>query len=225
MTQLETAGQSASQTRKETLTARQQVVLDAIRTWIEENGYPPTIRELGKVLEIRSLRGVTTHLDAIAKKGFLKRQHGARSITLVDQAVSKAKEMLKIPVLGRIQAGEPVLAQESVEEHVSIDGNWLGRGVTPESKDHFALRVRGESMMKAGIIEGDYVIVRQQQTALNGDIVVALLGEEATVKRFYLENDRVRLQPENDSMEPILVPSNDPCSIVGKVVAVFRNLN
>lgn len=221
MTKLETAPTA----KKETLTTRQQVVLDAIRDWIEEHGYPPTIRELGKVLGIRSLRGVTTHLDAIAKKGFLKRQHGARSISLIDQAAGKAKDVLKIPVLGRIQAGEPVLAEESIEDHVAIDSNWLGRGVTPGGRDHFALRVRGESMLKAGIIEGDYVIVRQQQTATNGDIVVALLGEEATVKRFYLENNRVRLQPENDSMQPILVPSDSPCSIVGKVVAVFRNLN
>ena len=205
------------------LTKRQQTVLETIRAWIRERGYSPTIRELGKLLGIKSLRGVTTHLDAIAKKGFLKRESRARSISLSD-LVAPFEQAIRIPIVGRIRAGEPVLAQEQVEGHVVIDGGWLGTTATPGASEHFALKVKGDSMLTAGILDGDFVIVRQQPTAENGEIVVALLGDEATVKRFFKEEDHVRLQPEHPSMEPIIVTKQQPLTILGKVVAVFRKV-
>ena len=195
------------------LTNRQHTVLEAIRAWIRERGYPPTIRELGQRLGIKSLRGVTTHLDAIAKKGFLKREAKARSISLLD-LVAPFEQAIRVPVIGRIRAGVPVLAQEQVEGHVVVDGTWIRSAEHPAlpargaqaGAEHFALKVRGDSMSAAGILEGDFVIVRQQPTAEHGDIVVALLNDEATVTRFLKEAD----QP--------------PLTILGKVVAVFRTL-
>jgi len=205
------------------LTTRQKTVLEAIRAWIRERGYPPTIRELGKQLGIKSLRGVTTHLDAIAKKGFLTREPGARSIRLRD-LVAPFDQAVQIPVVGRVKAGSPVLAQEHVEGHVVVDGSWMGRTKGADATAHFALKVRGESMTNAGILDGDFVIVRQQPTAQDGDIVVALVGDEATVKRFYKERDHVRLQPEHPTMEPLIVTKQHALAILGKVVAVFRKL-
>ena len=205
------------------LTKRQTTVLDTIRAMIRQRGYPPTIRELGKQLGIKSLRGVTTHLDAIAKKGFLKRESRARSISLMD-LMAPFEQALRVPIVGRIRAGEPILAQEQVEGHVVVDGSWLGATSTQESPQHFALKVRGDSMINAGIIEGDYVIVRQQPSAEHGDIVVALLGEDATVKRFVKDGDAIRLQPEHPTMEPIAITADSPLSILGKVVAVFRKI-
>ncbi len=204
------------------LTNRQHTVLDTIRTWIREHGYPPTIRELGARLGIKSLRGVTTHLDAIAKKGYLKREPRARSIRLSD-LMAPFEQAMRVPILGRIRAGEPLLAQEQVEGHVVIDGTWLG-GTPSNDTTHFALKVQGDSMINAGILNGDFVIVRQQPTADDGNIVVALLGDDATVKRFFSAGDHVRLQPEHPTMEPIVVTKSQPLKILGKVVAVFRHL-
>ncbi len=205
------------------LTKRQHTVIEAIRAWIREWGYPPTIRELGKQLGIKSLRGVTTHLDAIAKKGFLKRESRARSIRLAD-LVAPFEQAIRIPILGRIRAGQPMLAQEQVEGHVVIDGSLVGRTTSTDVSQHFALKVHGDSMITAGILDGDFVIVRQQPEASNSDIVVALLGDEATVKRFYKEEDHIRLQPEHPTMEPLIVTKQQPITILGKVVAVFRQL-
>ena len=205
------------------LTRRQQTVLETIRLWIRKQGYPPTIRELGSSLGIKSLRGVTTHLDAIAKKGFLKRDSRARSISLSD-LVAPFEQAIRVPVIGRIRAGTPVLAQEHVEGHVVVDGAWLKAKPSDNAAEHFSLKVSGDSMINAGILDGDYVIVRQQPTAVDGEIVVALLGDEATVKRFFKEDDRVRLQPEHPTMEPILVTKQQPFAVLGKVVAVFRTM-
>ena len=203
------------------LTTRQRTVLETIRAWIRERGYPPTIRELGAKLGIKSLRGVTTHLDAIAKKGFLKREPRARSISLLD-VVAPFEQAVRVPVLGRIRAGEPALALEQVDSHLVVDGTWLGPAAS--GVEHFALKVSGESMVNAGILEGDFVIVRRQPAAENGQIVVALLGDEATVKRFYKEEDAIRLQPEHPTMEAIRIPKHQPLTILGVVVAVFRAL-
>ena len=206
------------------LTKRQHTVLETIRTWIQERGYPPTIRELGKLLGIKSLRGVTTHLDAIAKKGFLKREPRARSIRLVD-LVAPFQQAIRVPVVGRIRAGAPILAQEQVEGHVVVDGSWISvKASSTDAPTHFALKVKGDSMINAGILDGDHVIVRQQPTVEEGEIVVALLGDEATVKRFYRQGDQIRLQPEHPGMGPILVTKQQPLTILGKVVAVFRSL-
>ena len=205
------------------LTKRQQTVLETIRGWIRQRGYPPTIREIGKQMGIKSLRGVTTHLDAIAKKGFLKREPRARSISLMD-VMAPFEQALRVPIVGRVRAGEPVLAQEHVEGHVVVDGGWIGAAPSSEATPHFALKVTGDSMINAGILDGDYVVVRQQPSAESHEIVVALLGDEATVKRFVKTGDEIRLQPEHPTMEPILVTSDKPLAILGKVVAVFRKI-
>ncbi len=206
------------------LTERQQRVVQTIQTWIGDHGYPPTIRELGKQLGIKSLRGVTTHLDAIAKKGYLSRQRGARGIRLLMQSAANGMErMLRIPIVGRIAAGAPLLADEQLDGHLTIDASFMGSSAEP-AVSHFALKVSGESMIQAGILNGDYVIVRQQPSALNGEIVVALMGDEATVKRFYREDDRIRLQPEHPTMAPIMVSRDEPVAILGKVVGVFRRM-
>ena len=205
------------------LTTRQHTVLETIRAWIRERGYPPTIRELGQKLGIKSLRGVTTHLDAIAKKGFLKREAKARSISLLD-VMAPFEHALQVPVVGRIRAGAPVLAQEHIEGHVVVDGGWIGASASPEAAPHFALHVKGDSMINAGILEGDYVIIRQQAGAEHGDIVAALLGDEATIKRLFKQDNQLRLVPEHPTMEPIVIGAAHPLTILGKVVAVFRKL-
>lgn len=207
------------------LTERQKSVLNAIRTWIKEHGYPPTIRELGKLLGIKSLRGVTTHLDAIAKKGHLQRQRSARGIRLlVETASSIVENAIRVPIVGRIAAGQPLLAEESLEGQLVIDESLLGKPDPQSQPSHFALRVRGRSMQSAGILNGDYVIVRQQPSAENGEVVVVLVDNEATVKRFFKEHDHIRLQPENPAMEPIILDKDQPVEVLGKVVAVFRTL-
>lgn len=210
------------------LTQRQQRVIEAIQAWIKEHGFPPTIRELGKQVGIKSLRGVTTHLDALVKKGHLARQRGARGIrVLMGNAPTAvgATQALRVPIVGRIAAGGPLLAQERLEGELLVDPSVLGKSPGgAEAASHFALRVRGRSMQGAGILNGDFVIVRQQPTADNGEIVAALIGEEATVKRFFREDDHIRLQPENPAMEPLLLTKDQPVEILGKVVAVFRAL-
>ena len=207
------------------LTKRQQTVLETIKMWIRQRGYPPTIREIGKQMGIKSLRGVTTHLDAIAKKGFLKRESRARSISLMD-LMAPFEQALRVPIVGHVRAGSPVLAQEQVEGHLVVDGGWIGAAPSSEASiTHFALKVKGESMLNAGILDGDYVIVRQQQAAEPNDIVVALLGDEATVKRFVKTGDEIRLQPEHPTMEPIVITPEIPLAILGKVVAVFRKIS
>ena len=206
-------------------TERQKRVITAIQEWIKEHGFPPTIRELGKQLGIKSLRGVTTHLDALAKKGLLVRKRAARGIRLLTEAASRATEnLLRVPIVGRIAAGQPLLAEEHLEGELVVDASLVGKAPAERAASHFALRVRGRSMQGAGIVNGDYVIVRQQPTAESGEIVVALIGEEATVKRFFKDEDHIRLQPDNPAMDPIIVDKDQPVEILGKVVAVFRKL-
>lgn len=206
-----------------TLTERQQRVLRAIQDWITEHGYPPTIRELGQRLGIRSLRGVTTHLDAIAKKGFLLRKRAARGLRILGETGAAAASVIRVPILGRIAAGQPLLAQERLDGELAVDLELLG-GPGTSGAPHFALKVRGASMTQAGILDGDYVVVRQQPDVDNGEIAVALIGDEATVKRLFKEGDRIRLQPECPGMEPMLVGPEQGLTILGKVVAVFRRI-
>lgn len=208
------------------LTEKQRRVIEAIREWIATQGYPPTIRELGKTLGIKSLRGVTTHLDAIAKKGYLSRQRGARGIKLLlEFAANTVEDAIRVPIVGRIAAGQPLLAEENLDGQLVLDALILGRLSPTSPTRHFALKVQGRSMEGAGIMSGDYVVVRQQPNAENGEVVAALLGEEATVKRFYKEENRIRLQPENATMQPIMIGRDQPFEILGKVVAVFRQMS
>jgi len=196
------------------LTTRQQKILDFIINYIRDAGYPPTVRDIAGAFKISS-KGAYDHMKAIEKKGYIKRNPTKpRAIELLN--FSKPSEpIIQIPVLGRVSAGEPLLATQNIERIISLSGDMI------RAEEPFALRVKGDSMIEAGILEGDYVIVRQQRSAEQGDIVVALIDDEATIKRFYKENDHIRLQPENPMMEPIVVRD---VTILGKVVGLFRKV-
>ena len=200
------------------LTHRQRQVLNLIQRHVVEKGAPPTIRELREGLRLKSLRGVTVHLDALVRKGVIKRSRQARGIRLLGEEAPI--HPISIPVVGRIAAGAPILAEQNIEERISVDPRWIpGPGC-------FAVRVHGESMVGAGIMNGDYVVVRPQPDAENGQIVAVLIEGEATVKRFYRERaNRIRLQPENPAIEPMFIhPGKTSVQIMGKVVGLFRKL-
>lgn len=201
------------------VTARQQEILDFIVSTIRTRGFPPTLREIGGQFGIRSTKGVNDHLEALERKGKIKRQKDlSRAIEVVDLPVSRDEAEL-VPVLGRIAAGAPLLATENVEASLVVD-----RSLTHGSRN-FLLRVQGDSMIQAHICDGDLVLVRPQDTADDGEIMAVLVEEEATVKRFYHDGDQVRLVPENDTLKPILVPAETPVRILGRVVAVLRTLD
>jgi repressor LexA len=208
------------------LTKRQEQTLSFIRESIEERGYPPTLREIGEHMGIKSTNGVNDHLRALERKGYLRREDmKSRALKLIHPnskpAAPSADDLVEIQVLGRVAAGAPLLADENVVDTVRID-RMLVRG----GKDVFGLKVSGDSMIDAGIFSGDYIFVRRQAAADRGDIVVALIGDEATVKYYYPEKDYVRFQPANGQMAPILVRAADfkPTMLLGKVVGVFRKL-
>ena len=192
------------------LTAKQQQIYDYILFFIEENGYPPSVREIGEHLGLKSPSTVHFHLKGLRAAGLIHQTEGkTRSITVTSDAHSRRG---KIPVVGNVAAGSPILAQECVEEYISFQ-------LDQRSDDCFALRVRGESMLNAGILPGDLVVVKPQQEARNHDIVVALFEDEATVKTFRRTDGKVWLMPENPEYEPI---DGDHAQIIGKVVAVIR---
>jgi repressor LexA len=203
------------------LTKRQQEIFDFIKKYSARYGYPPTVRDIGKAVGLASSSTVHAHLANLEKVGLLRRDPSKpRAIELLDKAVETAKAAVSIgpsglPLVGQVAAGQPILAEENIEEYVDVPA--LAGGDDGE----YVLRVRGDSMIDAGILEGDYVVVRPQDTAADGEIVVALVGEEATVKRFFREADHVRLQPENAAMEPIR--SRD-VRVLGRVVGVFRKV-
>lgn len=212
------------------LTKRQEQTLDFIRQSIEDRGYPPTLREIGEHMGIRSTNGVNDHLRALERKGYLTREDmKSRALKLVeDQMAAPANnklndedDLIEVRVLGRVAAGLPLYAEENVIDTVRVD-RMLVRG----GREVFGLRVTGDSMIDAGILSGDYIFVKKQSTADRGDIVVALIGDEATVKYFYPERDYVRFQPANAQMAPILVRASDFKStmLLGKVVGVYRRL-
>ncbi len=203
--------------RKE-ITSRQRQILHFILQHIEARGYPPTVREIGAAVNLSSSSTVHAHLRALEKTGLIKRDAVlTRAIKLLPGMISRAKtpRIVSVPIMGRVAAGKPTLATEDFEEMFPLPHDFLG------GTDGFMLRVRGESMIEDGIRDGDLVIVRRQDTAENGDPIVALLENEATVKRFYRENGRIRLQPANSAMEPILV---DDVKILGKVVGLVRRM-
>ncbi|HET7541168.1 MAG TPA: transcriptional repressor LexA [Polyangiaceae bacterium] len=210
------------------LTARQEQTLDFIRKSIEERGYPPTLREIGEYMGIRSTNGVNDHLRALERKGYLRREDmKSRALKLVSGSESSIPvkvpddDLVEVRVLGRVAAGLPLLAEENVIDTVRVD-RMLVRG----GREVFGLRVTGDSMIEAGIMSGDYIFVKKQSTAERGEIVVALIGDEATVKYFFPERDYVRFQPANSQMAPILVRASDFKStmLLGKVVGVYRRL-
>jgi repressor LexA len=211
------------------LTERQLEVLRFIARQIDDAGYPPTIREIGEALDIRSTNGVNDHLRALERKGYLTREDmKSRALRPCDSESLPAsvpanddEGMVEIQVLGRVAAGLPLLAEENVLDTVRIDRTLVRGG-----REVFGLKVTGDSMIDAGIFSGDYIFVKKQLTAQRGDIVVALIGDEATVKYYYPERDYVRFQPANAQMAPILVRATDfkPTMLLGVVVGVFRRI-
>jgi repressor LexA len=201
------------------LTKRQQEIVDFIKRYSARHGYPPTVRDIGRAVGLASSSTVHQHLSNLERGGLLKRDPSKpRAIELLDRAVAEVRSIVRpqaLPLLGAVAAGQPMLAEENIEEYVSVPPAAGG------DEGAYLLRVRGESMKKVGIIEGDLVVVRPQDTAQDGDIVVALVGEEATVKRFFREPDHVRLQPENDEMEPI---RSREVRVLGRVVGLMRSM-
>ena len=200
------------------LTDRQRAILDFIIETIRTQGFPPTLREIGSAFSIRSTKGVNDHLEALERKGKIRRRPDlSRAIEIMDMpAEVDSGESESVPILGRIAAGLPLLATENHDGAFRLDRSLL------HGEQNFLLRVQGESMVDAHICDGDYVLVRPQETAIDGEIVVAMVDDEATVKRFFKEGDSVRLQPENESMSPLVFSSDTPVGILGKVVGVLR---
>jgi repressor LexA len=207
---------------KNQLTERQEEILSFINSYRELNGFPPTIREIAKHFGISSTFGVKKHLDALVKKGYLHIESNAsRGISTIQTEFAEKNEIFnKIPIIGRVAAGSPILAEQNIEGSLIIDPSFIKR-----NEDCFALKVKGDSMIKAGIFEGDYVIVVPQSEAKNGDIVVALIDDEATVKTFELRNGEIRLLPENDSYLPIEIKNTMNFSLAGKVKGIIRYFN
>lgn len=205
------------------LTKRQQEIFDFIRKYSAKYGYPPTVRDIGKAVGLASSSTVHAHLANLEKIGLLRRDPSKpRAIELLDRAVGNAVDSVRsmvradgLPLLGSVAAGQPILAEENVEEYVPVPD--MAGGADGE----YLLRVRGDSMKNVGILEDDLVVVRPQDTAQNGEIVVALLGEEATVKRYFREPDHVRLQPENETHEPI---RSKEVKVLGRVVGLLRSM-
>jgi repressor LexA len=198
------------------LTKRQQEIFDFIKRYSAKHGYPPTVRDIGKAIGLTSSSTVHAHLANLEKVGLLRRDPSKpRAIEVL---VDKAKQVVSpdgLPLVGQVAAGQPVLAEENIEDYVPVPD------IAGGEQGEFLLRVKGDSMKDAGILDGDHVVVRRQAAARNGEIVVALVGEDATVKRFFKENDHIRLQPENDQMEPIRTRELD---LVGRVVGVCRRV-
>lgn len=202
------------------LTVRQKRVLEFIKGFIRGHGYPPTVRDIGRHFGLQP-RAIFDHLQALERKGYIERRSsGARALVLKDHQKGRPghEEVIELPILGRVAAGGPLLASENIEGTFPLPLDWV-------KGEAFLLRVKGESMVGAHILDGDYALVRSQPSAENGDIVVALIGEEAVVKRFYREGERLLLKPENPSMEPLVVKEGDEnLQVLGKVIGVFRRL-
>lgn len=198
------------------ISKKQQEILDYIKSEILNRGFPPAVREICEAVNLKSTSSVHSHLETLEKNGYIRRDPTKpRAIEIVDDNFNLVRrEVVNVPVLGRVAAGEPLLAIENIENYFPIPAEFMPNAQT------FILNVKGESMINAGILDGDHVIVEQCSTAHNGEMVVALVGDSATVKTFYKEDGYYRLQPENDYMEPIIV--NGDLQIIGKVIGVFR---
>lgn len=204
------------------LSPRQRQILSLIRKQIQERGYPPSVRELGEAVGLRSSSTVHAHLTRLEERGYIRRDPTKpRAIEIVHPDYlpgTVPDDTIQLPLVGQVTAGEPILAVENIEEYLTFPRSLVGNG----GEGTFVLRVKGDSMIEAGIFDGDFVIVKRGETAENGEIVVALIEDEATIKRFYKEESRIRLQPANRSMEPIYVQD---VRIIGKVIGLYRKLN
>ncbi|HYF92023.1 MAG TPA: transcriptional repressor LexA [Symbiobacteriaceae bacterium] len=202
------------------LTERQRQVLQFIKEEIRAKGYPPSVREIGEAIGLSSSSTVHGHMARLEEKGFIRRDPTKpRAIEVLDETFAlPRKRTVNVPVVGRVTAGLPIFADQNIEDHFPLPADFV-RG---DETDLFFLTVQGDSMIEAGILDGDYVLVRRQQSATNGEIVVALIEDEATVKRFYKEQGHIRLQPENRFMDPIIVPN---AQILGRVVGLIRHLD
>lgn len=224
----------SKKSKLEELNEREKSILAYIENQVKKEGYPPSVREICKAVGLSSTATVHTYLNRLKEKGYIEKENQkGRTLKVIkggkfknqeyisqmqnndSQDIYTAKELVNVPVIGKITAGEPILAVENITDTFPIPVDFVG------NSESFMLKVRGESMIEAGILDGDLILVKKQNTANNGDIVVALIGEEATVKTFYKENGHIRLQPENSALEPIIVPM---CEILGKVAGVFRKL-
>ena len=197
------------------ITAKQREILEYIKNEIVNKGYPPAVREICDAVHLKSTSSVHAHLESLEKNGYIRRDPTKpRAIEIIAENFSLTKrEVVNVPIIGSVAAGQPILAVENIEAYFPIPSEMM------PNKETFMLKVKGESMINAGIFDGDRILVQQQQTADNGDIVVALVDDSATVKTFYKEAGYIRLQPENDAFEPIIL---DDCMILGKVFGVFR---
>ena len=194
---------------------KQREILDYIKTEILNKGYPPTVRDICEAVKLKSTSSVHSHLEALENNGYIRRDPTKpRAIEIVDDNFNLTRrEVVNVPMIGRVAAGQPILAVENIESYFPIPAEFM------PNAESFMLRVQGESMINAGILDGDNILVEKCDTAHNGEMVVALVDDSATVKTFYKEGDHIRLQPENDFMDPIIVPD---CKILGKVFGVFR---
>lgn len=197
------------------ITKKQEEILTYIKQEILDHGYPPSVREICEAVHLKSTSSVHAHLETMEKNGYIRRDPTKpRAIEIIDDQFQLARrEMVNLPILGKVAAGEPIFAEQNIEDYFPVPADCM------PNQESFMLKVQGESMIEAGIFDGDMLIVKRQETAKNGDIVVALVDDSATVKTFYKEDGHYRLQPENASMEPIIV---DHVSILGQVFGVFR---
>ncbi len=210
------------------LNNRERDILKFIEKQVSEQGYAPSVREIGKAVGLSSTATVHAYLAKLEEKGFIKKENQkGRTLRLLkginkknntdvnEKTFYSGRELVDVPVIGKITAGAPILAVENITDNFLIPVDFVG------NSESFMLTVSGESMIEAGILDGDYILVKRQNVARNGEIVVAMIDDEATVKTFYMENGHIRLQPENSTMDPIIVPD---CQVLGKVVGVFRKL-
>ncbi|MCI8308211.1 MAG: transcriptional repressor LexA [Lachnospiraceae bacterium] len=195
---------------------KQQQILEYIKSEILDKGYPPAVREICRAVNLKSTSSVHAHLETLEKNGYIRRDPTKpRAIEIIDDEFNLTRrDMVNVPIVGTITAGTPILATENIEGYFPLLSENLPSG------DFFMLHIKGDSMINAGILDGDSVVIKRQNTALNGEIVAALIDDSATIKTFYKEDGHIRLQPENDTMEPIIV---DDCVILGKLVALYRN--
>ena len=200
------------------ITDKQSQILEYIKSEILNKGYPPSVRDICQAVNLKSTSSVHSHLETLEKNGYIRRDPTKpRTIEIIDDNFNLVRrEVVNVPMVGTVAAGQPILAIENIDNYFPIPSEYM------PNEETFMLKVKGESMINAGILDGDNILVKRQNTAKNGDMVVALVDDSATVKTFYKENGYIRLQPENDNMDPIIVPD---CEIIGKVFGVFRFFN